>query len=80
MGAWHALETMTKSDGIKLAVADDMTGVPIPSSALSKLARSEGGVRTPHADRHRLHAPFRPRVTGRYEHQLEWHAVGARRR
>ncbi|HKQ12621.1 MAG TPA: glycoside hydrolase family 3 C-terminal domain-containing protein [Steroidobacteraceae bacterium] len=34
VGAWHALKTMTKSDGIEVAVADDMTGVPIPASAL----------------------------------------------
>ena len=39
VGAWQALKTMTKSDGLKLAVADDMTGVPIPSSALSDLTR-----------------------------------------
>jgi beta-glucosidase len=30
VGAWHALKTLTKSNGLKVAVADDMTGVPIP--------------------------------------------------
>src|SRR5262249_190622 len=39
VGVRHALKTMTKSNGLKLAVADDMTGVPIPASALTDVTR-----------------------------------------
>jgi beta-glucosidase len=43
VGAWHALKTITKSNGLKLAVADDMTGVPIPASALTDVTRIDSG-------------------------------------
>jgi beta-glucosidase len=39
IGALQALRTMTPGKGPRFAVADDMTGVPIPSSALSELTR-----------------------------------------
>jgi beta-glucosidase len=47
VGAWHALKTMTKSNGLKLAVADDMTGVPIPASALTDVMRIDSDSTTP---------------------------------
>ncbi|MGH8316326.1 MAG: glycoside hydrolase family 3 protein, partial [Steroidobacterales bacterium] len=50
VGAWHALKTLTRSDGLKLAVANDMTGVAIPSSALSNLQRVDSQLTTPVAD------------------------------
>ena len=50
VGAWHALKTLTKSDGLKLAVANDMTGVPIPSSALSDLRRVDAPSTEPITD------------------------------
>src|SRR5258705_10442738 len=31
VGVWHALKSMNGSAGLKLAVADDMTGAPIPA-------------------------------------------------
>ena len=40
IGALQALRTMMKGSGLKFAVADDMTGVPIPSTALSQLTRT----------------------------------------
>jgi beta-glucosidase len=39
IGAWHALKTLTRSAGLTLAVANDMTGVSIPASALADLKR-----------------------------------------
>jgi beta-glucosidase len=52
VGAWHALKTMTGGAGLKLAVADDMTGVPIPSNALTNLTRidAHSNIRVAHAD------------------------------
>jgi beta-glucosidase len=46
VGAYHALRTMTASPGLRLAVADDMTGAPIPPQAFSGLVRIDGKVRT----------------------------------
>jgi beta-glucosidase len=43
VGAWHALSTAAPSAGLKLAIGDDMTGVPVPSSALSNLTRIQAG-------------------------------------
>ena len=46
MGVWHALKEMAPRANLKLAVADDMTGVPIPASALTDTAqRSRGDAR-----------------------------------
>ncbi len=39
IGAWQALRTMTQSKGLRLAVADDMTGVPVPPEAFAQLTR-----------------------------------------
>jgi beta-glucosidase len=50
VGAWQALRTLTKSEGLKLAVANDMTGVPVPSSALSDLRRIDGPSTAPMTD------------------------------
>ncbi|HZF17492.1 MAG TPA: glycoside hydrolase family 3 C-terminal domain-containing protein [Steroidobacteraceae bacterium] len=50
VGAWHALKALTKSDGLKLAVANDMTGVPVPSSALSNLKRVDAPSTAPATD------------------------------
>jgi beta-glucosidase len=47
VGAWHALKAMKKSTGLKLAVADDMTGVPIPASALTDVTRIDGDSKVP---------------------------------
>lgn len=47
LGAWHALKTMTKSSGLEVAVADDMTGVPIPASALTDVTRIDSGSKVP---------------------------------
>jgi beta-glucosidase len=41
LGAWQALRKMTGGKGLRLAVADDMTGVPIPRSAFTGLRRSD---------------------------------------
>jgi len=40
IGALQALRTLTASDSLKFAVADDMTGVPIPSAAFAQLTRT----------------------------------------
>lgn len=40
IGAWQALRAQTQSNGLRLAVADDMTGVPIPSTSLAQLTRA----------------------------------------
>ncbi len=40
IGAWQALRTLTQSKGLRLAVADDMTGVPVPPEALAQLTRA----------------------------------------
>ncbi|MBS0388802.1 MAG: glycoside hydrolase family 3 C-terminal domain-containing protein [Proteobacteria bacterium] len=40
VGAWQALQAQTQSKGLRLAVADDMTGVPIPASAFTQLTRA----------------------------------------
>jgi beta-glucosidase len=40
VGAYHALRTMTASAGLRLAVAADMTGAPIPKGAFSGLTRN----------------------------------------
>jgi beta-glucosidase len=50
VGAYHALRTMTASPGLRLAVAADMTGAPIPKGAFSGLTRIDGTVRTAAAD------------------------------
>jgi beta-glucosidase len=42
VGVWHALKQMAPRANLKLAIADDMTGVPIPASALTEL-RSDAG-------------------------------------
>ncbi len=47
VGAWHALKTMTKSNGLEVAVADDMTGVPIPASALTEVTRIDSDSKVP---------------------------------
>src|SRR6185436_19157215 len=47
VGAWHALKTTTKSNGLEVAVADDMTGVPIPASALTDVARIDADSKVP---------------------------------
>lgn len=39
VGAYQALRTMTASPGLHLAVANDMTGTPIPQQAFSGLTR-----------------------------------------
>ena len=46
VGVWHALKEMAPRANLKLAVADDMTGVPIPASALTIL-RSDSGASSP---------------------------------
>jgi beta-glucosidase len=46
VGAWHALRSMAASPGLTLAVADDMTGAPIPPQAFSGLTRIDGKVRS----------------------------------
>ena len=43
VGAWHALKQLAPTANLKLAIADDMTGVPIPASALKQLKRSDPG-------------------------------------
>jgi beta-glucosidase len=50
VGAYHALRTMTASPGLRLAVAADMTGAPIPKDAFSGLTRIAGTERTAAAD------------------------------
>jgi beta-glucosidase len=50
VGAYHALRTMTASQGLRLAVAADMTGAPIPKEAFSDLTRIDGTVRAAAAD------------------------------
>jgi beta-glucosidase len=40
IGAWQALRTLTHSQGLRLAVADDMTGMPIPRTAFAQLTRT----------------------------------------
>ena len=50
VGAWQALRTLTKSEGLKLAVANDMTGVPVPSSALVDLRQLDGPPTMPMSD------------------------------
>jgi beta-glucosidase len=40
IGAWQALRRLTHSPGLRLAVADDMTGAPIPRSAYAQLTRT----------------------------------------
>jgi beta-glucosidase len=50
VGAYHALRTMSASQGLRLAVADDMTGAPIPQQAFSGLTRVDGAARTAAAD------------------------------
>lgn len=47
VGAYHALRALHPGAGIRLAVADDMTGVPIPPQAFSGLTRVDGTARTP---------------------------------
>ena len=44
---WHALKEMAPRAKLKLAVADDMTGVPIPASVLKQLRRSDPGATAP---------------------------------
>lgn len=51
VGAWHALKQMTSSTGVKLAVGDDMTGLPIPASALLNLTRKNDDGKSSAADR-----------------------------
>ncbi len=41
VGAYHALRSMTASAGLRLAVADDMSGTPIPEQAFSALWRTD---------------------------------------
>jgi beta-glucosidase len=41
IGVWHALKSTTGGAGLKLAVADDMTGVAIPADAITHLTRSD---------------------------------------
>jgi beta-glucosidase len=50
VGAYHALRTITASDGVRLAVADDMTGAPVPKEAFSGLTRIDGSARSAAAD------------------------------
>ncbi len=40
VGAYHALRSITASPGLRLAVAADMTGAPIPKEAFSGLTRN----------------------------------------
>jgi beta-glucosidase len=47
VGAWQALRTLTHSQGLHLAVADDMTGVPIPRSAFAQLTLTATPSHTP---------------------------------
>jgi beta-glucosidase len=49
VGAWHALKQLAPRANLKLAVADDMTGVPIPASAFTTL-RSDPAATTPAFD------------------------------
>ena len=46
VGVWHALKEMAPRAKLKLAIADDMTGVPIPASALKEM-RSDSGATAP---------------------------------
>jgi len=41
IGVWQALRSTIGDAGIRLAVADDMTGVAIPAEAITQLMRSE---------------------------------------
>ncbi|MCS0657127.1 beta-glucosidase family protein [Massilia terrae] len=50
LGAYHALRAMGAGDGLRLAVADDMTGAPIPPQAFSGLVRIEGKQQAAAAD------------------------------
>lgn len=50
VGAWHALRSMSAGAGPRLAVADDMSGAPIPKEAFSGLTRIDGAARTAAAD------------------------------
>jgi beta-glucosidase len=50
VGAFHALRALTDSDGLRLAVADDMTGAPVPKEAFGGLTRIDGTGRTAAAD------------------------------
>ncbi|MDE2220500.1 MAG: beta-glucosidase, partial [Gammaproteobacteria bacterium] len=43
LGAWQALRTMARGRGPRLAVADDMTGVPVPRTAFAQLHRTLTG-------------------------------------
>ncbi len=46
VGVGHALRAMYPGAGLKVAVGNDMTGVPIPASALSNLTRTDGASKT----------------------------------
>jgi len=50
VGVWHALRQMAPRAKPRLAIADDMTGVPIPASALARMKRSDPGATTPTFD------------------------------
>ena len=50
VGAFHALRTMTDSPGLRLAVGDDLTGVPIPKHAFTGLVRVDTTATQPAAD------------------------------
>jgi beta-glucosidase len=52
IGAAHALSALTGAKGIRVAVADDMTGVPVPAACLTHLVRTDmkTDTATPDAD------------------------------
>jgi beta-glucosidase len=71
VGAWHALKTMTKSNGLKVAVADDMTGVPIPVAGEGIDLTRRSGRPLPAGTKARWSATLTAPVPGDYDIDLQ---------
>jgi beta-glucosidase len=79
IGAYQALRSMGAGAGLRLAVADDMTGSAIPPQAFSGLARIDGATRTPAAEiDHTLRAgkALAPGASAKWEGTLNVDAGG----
>ena len=50
VGVWPALKSMSGGTGLRFAVADDMTGTPVPAGAITYLTRSDGASTSPVPD------------------------------
>lgn len=71
VGAWHALKTMTKSKGLEVAVADDMTGVPIPVAGEGIDFTRRSGRALPAGTNARWSATLTAPVDGDYDIDLQ---------